>query len=85
MREMDYSVIDEGEGGARNEGFIQQDVDTKDWDMPEQGKVSVHLNPNLEGSLLQKHHVWIVVSNNAVCFPFSLFLSPSLELTFPVS
>lgn len=70
MREMDYSVIDEGEGGARNEGFIQQDVDTKDWIMPEQGKVSVHLNPNLEGSLLQKHHVWIVVSNNAVCFPF---------------
>lgn len=65
MREMDYSVIDEGEGGARNEGFIQQDVDTKDWNMPEQGKVSVHLNPNLEGSLLQKHHVWIVVSNNA--------------------
>jgi len=80
-RELDYSVIDEGEGGAGNErGFVQQDVDTRDWNMPEQLKVSIHLNPNLEGSLLQKHHVWIVNSNNDVRSLPPSSSSPLIEL-----
>jgi hypothetical protein len=68
-RELDYSVIDEGDlvrSGGFNEDLLRETA--KDWRLPEQEKVSVHLSPQLEGSILQKHHVWVVTSNQGVSY-----------------
>ncbi|GAA5881960.1 hypothetical protein JCM16303_003484 [Sporobolomyces ruberrimus] len=71
-RELDYSVIDSDQGLVRTGGFTDdagegQDLlsaTAKDWKLPEQDKVSVHLSPQLEGTILQRHHVWVVVSGH---------------------
>ncbi|GAA5959896.1 hypothetical protein JCM3765_000635 [Sporobolomyces pararoseus] len=66
QRELDYSVIDQGDDFVRSGGFNEDLLreTSKDWQLPVQEKVNVHLSPQLEGSLLQKHHVWVVSSNS---------------------
>lgn len=86
-RELDYSVIDSDQGLVRTGGFTDdagegQDLlsaTAKDWKLPEQDKVSVHLSPQLEGTILQRHHVWVVVSGHGVRNPLPSLLVKSLR------
>lgn len=63
-RELDYSVIDDDDDSGRPGGFDMHDCSDDNhnnrWRLPEPKKVSIHLGPQLEGSLLRKHHVWVV-------------------------
>ncbi|GAA5909931.1 uncharacterized protein JCM6883_003142 [Sporobolomyces salmoneus] len=70
-REMDYSVIDSEQlvrSGGFNEahnGDLLDETTSREWELPPQEKCSVHLSPQLEGTILQKHHIWILTSNQA--------------------
>ncbi|GAA5928410.1 uncharacterized protein JCM15063_003872 [Sporobolomyces koalae] len=69
-RELDYSVIDDpahADAGLpsnrTSHGFNHLVEPATDWQLARPDKVSIDLSPHLEGTLLQKHHVWVVVSN----------------------
>ncbi|GAA6062832.1 hypothetical protein JCM10212_002470 [Sporobolomyces blumeae] len=56
---LDYSVIDAGTASPFGD-HLDTVNEPRPWQLDKFRKVTVHLKPTLEGTLLQKHHVWVV-------------------------